>query len=378
MKHFRMSTANIQKFQTQYLDLINGFEKQVFSDEVNQKTISMILDEIQCFWLDRKDIATLELENLSSQKECFLLAGAIYLDVQDHEQYIYKALGDEHFVSDPLLKLENFFRVPAKIFDNKSIELFRRAYSDLKEMLSNYQSYFYILPIQTIAISNKEEHLELLQKFYLTFINSILNEDFEDSENFFEKYSSYNEIEKNMVLFFKNTLMFEEYGSEELTLKEKIETYINSHSVMVSITKDYSEAEKFWVALQNYVTQVMDILLIASITNTIPFIRFKPTFHYLTIVMHTFIEDIFFRNMLKKTIVFYIFHNTVEKEELTKIDFNEFAKMVQETNFLNNILQEMKNNNIDIFQKGIPEVANIINEQFCIKIKDTTKSSTEQ
>lgn len=378
MKRFRMSTANIQKFQTQYLNLINSFEKQVFADEANQKTISMILDEIVCFWLDRKEIASLELEDLSSQKECFLLAGAVYLDVKDNEHYIYKALGDEHFVSDPLLKLEHFFRVPSKMFDNKSIELFRRTYSDLKEMLTSYQSYFYILPIQIIAISNQEEHRELLQKFYLTFINSVLNENFEDADGFFEKYSTYDEIEKNIVPFFKKNLILEEHSSEELTLKDKIETYINSHNIMFAITKNYSEAEKFWAALQNYVTQIMDILLIASITNTIPFIRFKPTFHYLTLVMYTFIEEIFFRNILEKTIVFYIFHNTVEKEELTKIDFNKFVKMIQETNFLNNILQEMKNNNIDIFQKGVPEVANIINEQFCIKIKDTTKPSTEQ
>ncbi|MDY0321468.1 MAG: hypothetical protein RBR23_07045 [Arcobacteraceae bacterium] len=373
-----MSTANIQKFQTQYLNLINSFEKQVFTDEANQKTISMILDEITCFWLDRKEIASLELEDLSSQKECFLLAGAVYLDVKDNEHYIYKALGDEHFVSDPLLKLEHFFRVPSKMFDNKSIELFRRAYSDLKEMLTSYQSYFYILPIQIIAISNQEEHRELLQKFYLTFINSVLNENFEDADGFFEKYSTYDEIEKNIVPFFKKNLILEEHSSEELTLKDKIETYINSHNIMVAITKNYSEAEKFWAALQNYVTQIMDILLIASITNTIPFIRFKPIFHYLTIVMYTFIQDIFFKDILEKTIVFYIFYNTVEKEELTKINFNEFVKMVQETNFLNNILQEMKKNNIDIFQKGVPEVANIINEHFCMKIKDTTKPSTEQ
>lgn len=373
-----MLTANIQKFQTQYLNLISGFEKQVFSDEVNQKTISMILDEIVCFWLDRKEIASLELEDLSSQKECFLLAGAIYLDVKDNEHYIYKALGDEHFVSDPLLKLENFFRVPSKMFDNKSIELFRRAYSDLKEMLINYQNYFYVLPIQIIAISNQEEHIELLQKFYLTFINFVLNENFEDSEKFFEKYSTYDQIENNMVSFFRKNLMLEEYCSEELSLKEKIETYINSHQIMVTITKDCSEAGKFWIALQNYVTQVMDIMLISSITNTIPFIRFEPTFRYLTIVMSTFIEDIFFRTILEKTIVFYIFHNTVEKEELIKINFDEFVKIVQETSFLKNILQEMKKNNIDIFQKGIPDVANIINEHFYMKIKDTTKPSTEQ
>lgn len=373
MKQFSMSPANIQKFQIQYLDLINSFEKHIFSDAANQKTISMILDEIVCFWLNRKEVTSLELKNLSSQKECFLLTGAIYLDIKDNEHYIYKALGNEHFVSDPLLRLENFFRIPAKLFDTKSIELFRRAYSDLKEILSNYQGYFYILPIHTIAISNTEEHFELLHKFYLRFVNSVLDEEFENFDAFFEKYTTYDAIEQNIVPFFKNNLILDEHRNEASNLKEAIEAYINSFDLMVSVTKNYSEAEKFIAALQNYVTQIMEILLIASITNTIPFIRFKPTFHYLTLVMYTFIEDEFFKNMIEKTIVFYIFYYTVEKEELIKIDFHKFAKIVQETNFLNNILYEMKKSKIDIFKAGVPEVANIIHEQFCRKIEDTTK-----
>jgi len=377
MKIFSMIINNIQKSQKQYLDLIKSYQKQIFSDEINQKQIAMIIDEIQCFWLDKKDILTFELENLTSQRECFMLSGAVYLDVKDNEHYIFKALGEEHIISDPLLKLENFFRVPAQIFDSESIEIFRRAYSDVFDILSNYQNVFYILPIHQITISDEKEHIILLQEFYIKLINSVLNEEFKDFDDFFEKYSTYDEIEKNMTPFFKSSLTFDDYNDERLPLKEKIETYINSQNIMISLTKNKSESEKFIIVLQNYVTQIIDILLIASITNITPFIRFKPTFHYLTIVMYTFIKEKYFKNMIEKIIVYYIFHNTVNKENLSKIDFCKFVNITKENNFLNIILKEMKKNRIDIYKTGVEEVGNIIENKFCNVIKDTTRPSTE-
>jgi len=360
-----MKIKNIKKSQQQYLEIIKSYEKQIFSDEIDQKQIAMILDEIQCFWLDKKDVLAFELDNLTSQRECFMLSGAVYLDVKDNEHYIFKALGEEHIISDPLLKLENFFRVPIHIFDRESIEIFRRAYSDLFEILSNYQNMFYILPIRLIYISNEKEHLKLLHDFYKRFINSVFNEKFNDFNDFFEKYSTYDEIEKNMTPFFKKSLTFDEYNDMNLSLKEKIETYINSQSLMISLTKNKSESEKFILALQNYITQIIDILMIASITNITPFIRFKPTFHYLTLVMYTFIEDEYFKKMIEKTIVYYIFHNTVNKENLIKINFNQFVSITKENNFLEIILKEMKKKKIDIFKTGVEDVRKIIEENFC-------------
>jgi len=365
MKFFSMDINNIQKSQKQYFDLIKIYEKQIFSDKLNQKQVAMILDEIQCFWLDKKDIMAFELDNLTSQRECFMLSGAVYLDVKDNEHYIFKALGEEHIISDPLLKLENFFRAPVHIFDRESIEIFRRAYSDLLEILSNYQNMFYILPLHLIYISDKKEYITLLHDFFKKFITSVFNEEFNDIDDFFKKYSTYDEIEKNMTPFFKKSLTFDEYNSENLSLKEKIDTYINSQSLLISLTENKSESEKFILALQNYITQIIDILLIASITNITPFIRFKPTFHYLTLVMYTFIEEEYFKNMIEKTIVYYIFHNTVNKENLTKIDFNQFVSITKENNFLKIILKEMKKERIDIFKTGVEAVSSIIEKKFC-------------
>jgi len=372
MNYLNMNKRIIQKSQNQYFDLIKSFEKLIFSDEINQKQIAMIMDEVQAFWSDKKNILSFELENLTSERKCFLLSGATYLNVNENEHYFFKALGDEHIISDPLLKLENFFRVPSHVFDIESITIFKRAYSDMIEILSNYQNIFYILPMGQIAIPDQKEHNELLNNFYLKFVGSVLNENFENFNEFFEKYRTYDEIDKNLTSFFRANLIFEEYNNEELSLGEKIESYINSHSVMITLTQNQSESRKFILALQNYVAQIIDILLISSFTNVTPFIRFKPTFHYLTLVMYTFIENENYKKMIEMTIVFYIFYNTINKEKLIGINFNHFVKISQKNDFLNKILEKVRALKIDIFSSGINEVTKIIEEIFVLQKTDTT------
>lgn len=191
-----MYISNIQKSQQNYLNLIKQYEDLVFSEEINQNKICMMLDDIYCFWLDIKDVLKFELETLTTNKQCIMLSGAVYLDIADNEHYFFKALGEEHIISDPLLKLEIFFRLPTKIFDIGSIELFRRTFRDVTEVLTNYQNIFYILPINIIAIENQNEHMELLQRFFLNFINTMLDDNLHTIDDFYEKYLSYDDIEK--------------------------------------------------------------------------------------------------------------------------------------------------------------------------------------
>jgi len=373
MKNIKMTIRYIQKSQQGYFELVKSFKNKIFSDDINQQDIVMILDEVLCFWLDKKDILRIELENFTSQRSCVMLSGAVYLDIRDNEHYIFKALGKEHIISDPLLKLEPFFRVPSHIFNQESIELFRRAFRDTMDILAQVQNSFFVLPVKILAINDEEENYELLQKFFLNFINTALDEDFEQLDNFFQKYSTYEEIEKYMTPFFKRNLTFDEYIDQDLLLEGKIEGYINSHDIMCTITKDKSEAEKFILSLQNYVTQISDILIIALQTGITPFIRSKPTFQYLTIVMYTFIEDDYFKKMIEQSIVYYIFHNTVNKENLIQIDFNEFVKISKEHQFLDSILEEMRNQEINIFDKGVDQVSQIIEDKFCRVINNVIK-----
>lgn len=200
----KMKYKEIQNSQKDYLNLLKKFEGIIYSDTINQNQIAMILDEIECFWLSRKDLLSYELEMLTYQKECCIVSGSIYVNFEDNEHYMYKALGDEHFISEPFLKLEHFFRVPSEVFHNDSIDIFKRTYNDVLQLLTEYQNLFYIFPIEQIINLNTEERGDLLYKFYISFLNTMMGEEYKTLEEFLNKYTSYQELEDNMSLFFKN------------------------------------------------------------------------------------------------------------------------------------------------------------------------------
>ena len=369
-----MNISNIQKSQKEYHELIKSFENQVFSTDISQHEIVMILDEIESFWLNKKNILNIELDELVLEKDCVMLSGAIYLDIKDNEHYIFKALGSEHIISDPLLKLEHFFRVPFQMFNKELVEIFKRAFTDTLNILSQTDKYFYILPIKLMVVEDEREHLKLLQKFFLTFINSSFNEEFIELDEFFNKYSTYDEIESSITTFMRNNLTFDDIDDRGLTLGEKIESYLYSQNIIEVLIQEKIESERFILALWNYVSQVIGILIISIKTGLIPFIRHKPTFQYLTIVMYTFIEDEYFKNMIEKSIVYYIFYNRVNKERLIEIDFEKFVDFIQKNKFLDVIIEKMKIEKIDIFKGGVNEVGKIIENEFCYKVEKLIKS----
>ena len=107
--------VNIKKSQQDYLVKILQHESKINQEGLSVKDISFLLDEIKCFWLERLKIIEFELEELTEKHLCFLLSGAIYLNVSEYEHFYFKSLGDYHLLYDPFLKMENFCSVKTKI-----------------------------------------------------------------------------------------------------------------------------------------------------------------------------------------------------------------------------------------------------------------------
>jgi len=110
---------NILKSQEEYFEIALQYRDIVEKDDLSIEQIAMILDEIKCFWLEHLKIIEFELEELTEKNSCFLLSGAIYLNVSNYEHYYFKSFGDYHLLSDPFLKMEHFFRIPEEKIDQK-------------------------------------------------------------------------------------------------------------------------------------------------------------------------------------------------------------------------------------------------------------------
>jgi len=78
---------NIDQSQEDYCKLLLQYKDTNF----NPRNIAMLMDDIKCFWMERLSIIEYEIEALTENHLCFLLSGAIYLDVSAYEPFYFKS-----------------------------------------------------------------------------------------------------------------------------------------------------------------------------------------------------------------------------------------------------------------------------------------------
>lgn len=361
----QINLQQIQNSQSQYHQLISGFVQRSNTDKLTRFQIAAFLDEIEYFWRRRLDIIDIELESLTESNTCFLLSGAIYLNVSDNEHYYFKSLGDFHVLPDPFLKMEHLFRAPENSFDSGAvIEYFKRVLNDTLQILDNFRDAFFILPIRLLAIEDANKHQELLDKFFLNFLSSVFDKKYKHQDEFCGDYEDFEQIESKLVPYIRQGLIFSEITEGKLPLREKIENYLNSQISPARLLEGEPEARVFLVALYSHLSQVLDILLICTIQHLNPYIRFEITFFYLNLVMYTFLDDEHLRNMIEKTIIFYVFREVMDGAFEQNESFDDYWSSVREKKALPKIIEEMRAQKIDIFHGGVRELEGIITNLF--------------
>ncbi len=358
---------NIKQSQKAYYNLIKRYESNILSDNVSTEQILLLLDEVQCFWMDRLDILDFELDELTKENDCFVLSGAVYLDVKNNEHYLFKSVGDYHLLYDPLLKLESVFRSQIQIDDNSIVESFKRSYRDAIDVLSVYDNDFYILPLQEISARySKEQLIDYLMNFNLKFISSVFNKDYKSFEQFYKEFKSYKSLEERIIPHFKEKLIFVEHNDVNLLLEKRCENYIKKQGLKGE-SKHMADAEKFVMALNSRVSQIADIIKTSAILNTIPFIRCPITFQYFLIFMHSFSKN---NNDLKliieKAIIANLSYRIFNQDIIERNNFDDYCDILNKNNILNNIITEIRKNKIDIFRDNPNKVKTIIEKEFSI------------
>lgn len=356
--------VNIHKAQIDYLETISKYKSLIEQEVLSAKDICLMLDDIKLFWLNRIDILEFELEQLTEIYTCFLLCGAIYLNVKDNEHYYFKTLGDYHLLADPFLRMEGFFRVPKKTkSDEKMIAYIKRVYADTIEILSKYRNAFLFLPIREMAVRDEEEHQKLLNKYLLGFLSDALNKELANKGEFYNSFKSYEEIENAMDSYIRDHMIFSCMDDIELPLRERVQRYCEEQPALSALIKNKSEPEIFLILTHSWISQILDILLNCVYLRVNPYIRFDITFHYFTLVMYTFLEDKKLKAMMEKTIIFYILYKTIEESKLIEINFEDYCKRLADRPILNNVIDKMHEIEVDIFKGSLKKVEAIIIEE---------------
>ncbi|EKS06766.1 hypothetical protein LEP1GSC071_0256 [Leptospira santarosai str. JET] len=363
-----MKMENIEIFQSEYYKILLKYKEKVELNNLNRREISHLLDEIKSFWLKRKDLIEFELLETTKSNDCFLLCGAVYLRMKDNQHYYFKSLGNCHFLSDPFLKLENYFRLPEEYaIDTSAIDYFIKVFYDIINILENYSDYFYILPIHEIIISDQEEYKAVIGELFIESISEIFKKEFSDGLEFCKIFRTFEEIEKGLDSGMSRVFVYNFEEDPSLPLRVKVLNYFKNQMSVPEIAKKMSEPELFLFATFAYFSQFLDLMNICISLKMSPYIRSNLTFHYFFHFMENFADDLVSRNIIENGIIFYIFAKTIKENQLVKHEFEKYCSHIKKMDSLSRIKEEIKRREINIFENEFEKLQTIILDEFkCI------------
>ena len=343
----------LDDIQKEYCKMLKSKEKIVSSDDLSLIEIAKIVEEVDIFWRRNRDKVLFDLDYFSA-KETLFLAGSMYLDIEDNKHYYFKTFGEENIVNEPILKFQYLLNQRAQ--DNLDIiSIFKRSFKNTLNLLENYSSYFYILPLDYIISVYNEELIKLQNKLFYQLVASILDcDEISSPESFNDKYSSIEEIES--ILIEKDFDIFEfSQEDEDLSLKEKID----KHENLLPIQTDNYKI-KFLCLLYNFWNQAIHICFTFLELDFIPYITFKNaflTFHKLFLSLYNE-EDA--KEILNKIVVFYTFNICTDESIFNEINFEEYVDLVKECDFQEKLMNDNRKN----ISKGLTALINHISKEF--------------
>lgn len=352
--------TRLNKVQKEYADLLIKYQPLLQKEDLSSNTILRIIEEIEFFWCKKLGLLTYVNEKRDSSTEDLLLSGAVYLDIDDFEHYFFTLFGDYHIISDPLLKMEPIFRIrDNRLVGKDAIRIFKTAYLDTLKVLDNTQDTLYILPTREILSKYEINNTELINKFYWSFISTILNTDLAGEKDFFKKFNNISDVECQLDEFILKNLIYIDSKDTLLSLEQRCERYKKEYPQFHSL----SNINIFNLATYSYVAQTIDILLTNLALGYTPYIRHDVTFRYFLLLKDTFTEDEQTRLMIEKSIIINIMYNTIPIKTLTKYNFEEYINRLKGKKLLAKVIEKIKEQKIDILQQGVKTVQEIILEE---------------
>ncbi|MDD4494293.1 MAG: hypothetical protein PHV32_08085 [Eubacteriales bacterium] len=351
---------DLSKIQREYFDLISDFNISEIEIDFYSKVVALV-DKCEAFWLSKKQQLSLILDDLTKDKKCFLLSGAIYLDVKENGHYTFGALGDMNILNDPIIRMRGFFASGIDGINEHTISYFRDAYMDTIDILKNYSEEFIFISVDILFDSFQKDNMKLINKAYWDIISKLLNKEIDSLEIMKNTFSSIDEIEKCMSKKALDTLIFSDAYDIELSLNMRLNKYFNDSQLPLSFSIK-NEIEMFYFATFSQIQQTLDIVFKCLQFNLIPFIRFDVTFRYFTLIGGAFSNDKTLKELLNYSVIGYIFSEYVDIDRIYENDFESFYSKCKREHFTEKVYNRIIQGNKDAWSFHIGDIINIIKE----------------
>lgn len=308
--------------QKQYAELLASVDFSEEDDSFYYNAVTLI-ERCEQFWTGNIEKLSIILDDFTSSRNCFVLEGAIFLDVKNNGHYEFSVLGNYHFLNDPFVKMRNFFAFGKNSITDYCKKYFLDAYNDTVFILKNYSEYFFFISLEVLSSKQYDENMAIGDKVYWDIISDALGKEYKSLNKLKSDYRSIDEIEHDMRPEIAKHFIFSERNDIKLSLKERIEKYCKHGQSMVS-TNNQDEIQKFYISTISLIQQAVDISLNCLQYNLHPFIRFEVVYHYLVLLLCNFTNKKKIRACLLDVIISYLLSTRIVGDEIERISFVDF------------------------------------------------------
>lgn len=352
----------ISEVQDGYYEIVKSYEDILQTSDKFSSEAMLLIESVKKFWLRKSDSISLMLDSLTKSNDSILLCGAIYLGIEDNEEYIFSTFGSHHFLNDPFTRMEPFLLGQSGNPTPDAQEYFRDVYKDTLKIFALQPRNMMFLPLLQLYHAQIKDYQETLNHGYWGVISSLFNSEYSSISDIRKTFNDITCIENALPQEALKNLIFTDNTDANLNLSQRLNKYFKENENMLAIPCD-NMVDKFVIATYAQITQVLELLLMCLFFNVIPFIRNKITFHYLMLLGGSFMEHKEISLVIIKAVIIYLFYNSVDRRIFDSINFSEYAKKMKGYNLFGKVLSRLDCTENSFFKKSAGDTIMIIQDE---------------
>lgn len=266
-----------------------------------------LIGDVKMFWYRNQKSTDYFISHITEEDKVAFLAGAVRLDIVNDGHYEYILVGKIRLINEPLLKMATFYNgTEDEVNFEYTNKYVKECIQDVLLLLREYTEDFYILPIEYIAVDDRDEYHSVLSKTAENMILSMFSTEYNDVQDFYAKNKTYEDIENNLLPQIREQLIFEGLEELKMPLRDRCTNYLKSNGHIMPIMKNMGEAQLFYLFVMQFCMQAIGIVMNMVECHMIPFIRNDVVFQYFTILSQSNLSNEFTQQKYLNTYIPYV------------------------------------------------------------------------
>ena len=314
-----------------------------------------MIGDVRLFWYRQKRYVYYFLSNIDKDDYVTYLSGAVRLDIRNsgHKEYII--VKGCRLINDPFMKMSTFYRgTDGEINFETTNRYLKDCFFDMLMLLREYSEDFFVIPLETITITESTEYYESLNDATNQMLLSFFSKQYDSIEEMRNDNHSYEDLERHLHSWIKKRIVFDSLEDSKLSLEEKCKKGLKIGKKYIHPIESMSEFDLFFILVTQHCMGAIATFDCMKSLKIMPYIRNDIAFQYFDLLFHSSINNTFDMSDYLKVFVPYILQKAFDFSEW---DYVEVKQKMGEGSLIDYILE-----NIVIEEDGYPKISDIVDK----------------